>query len=61
MTKFATVLTSAAAILFASTAAQAAPLAVSQDPFIAYAILAAAAAIVVLLGIGAYRIEHPRH
>jgi hypothetical protein len=60
MSKFGAVLGGAAAILFAATQAQAAPLVVSQDPFLAYAILAAAGALVVLLGIGAYRIER-RH
>jgi hypothetical protein len=51
----------AAALVFASTAAEAAPLAVSNDPTLAYTILAVAAGIVVVLAIGAYSMEHRRH
>ena len=51
----------AAALVLATTAAQAAPISVSNDPMLAYTILAAVGAIVVLLAIGAYSMEHRRH
>jgi hypothetical protein len=58
-TRLMSTLAGAATLALASTSAHAAPLAVSNDPLLAYAILLGAAAIVVLLGLSAY--SHRRH
>ena len=51
----------AVALTFVSTAAQAATLSISDDPTLAYSILAAAGALVVMLAIGAYNMERRGH